>query len=78
MSEKYVYISGMDEAHGPMPESEAWAMANDQNRLTLEINADKTDGVYTVAIVLDRLDYKPDLWRFTAEHPSEQCGVKEQ
>jgi len=75
MSDKYVYISNMDDLHGPMSESDAWAMANDQNRLTLEYNANcrHEDSVFCVAIVLDRPDYSPHMpWEFTAEHPATQ------
>ena len=73
MTEKWVYISGMDDLHGPMPEPEAWAMANDQNRLNLELNANRPhhQSVYTIAIVLDKPDYKPNLWAFTEDHPAD-------
>lgn len=69
--ERYVYISGMDEWHGPMPERDAWSMANDHNRLNIEINCGQylTEQVWTIAIVTDRI--MDDPWSFTAEHPAD-------
>lgn len=66
----YVYISGMDEYQGPMTEREAWNIANDNNRLTLELNANRVDGVWCVAIVLDHKPTEPEPWAFTDEHPA--------
>lgn len=59
MSEKYVYTSGMDEYQGPMPEKLAYEIANENNKGTLAINANLTDGVFAISIVVDSKDIDP-------------------